>query len=139
MNWGQVSYDIVDLWAKVGAFGRIWTKQSLNCPTTTFGCSHVDCRDFEMIRIYLRLTEQSCKSINNKCSLIRLIWSTFMISDIIFFYHVYSWINFSHSIIWLQKMVCACIVKVYCIIVSKCQARSSSDYIKYSQLQCTCM
>jgi len=27
-------YDIVDLWAKFGAFGRIWTNQSLYCPNT---------------------------------------------------------------------------------------------------------
>ena len=28
------SFGLVDLWAKVGAFGRIWTKQSLYCPNT---------------------------------------------------------------------------------------------------------
>jgi len=29
------SYGIVDLWAKFGAFERIWTKQSLYWPITT--------------------------------------------------------------------------------------------------------
>jgi len=27
-------YGSVDLWAKFGAFGRIWTKQSFYCPNT---------------------------------------------------------------------------------------------------------